>query len=52
VLFPVSGCGDMDEVDVFGTFTSNEAKKLGIIPYGAMNASPTKPGSIDEKVSD
>ncbi|KAI1415887.1 NCS1 nucleoside transporter family protein-like protein [Hypoxylon sp. FL1857] len=31
-LFPVVGMGEYDEVDVYGTFTTKEAAKLGIIP--------------------
>ncbi|OTA52155.1 NCS1 nucleoside transporter family protein-like protein [Hypoxylon sp. EC38] len=31
-LFPVPGMGEYDEVDVYGTFTTKEATKLGIIP--------------------
>ncbi|KAI1385016.1 NCS1 nucleoside transporter family protein-like protein [Hypoxylon trugodes] len=30
-LFPVSGLGEYDEVDIYGTFTTKEADKLGII---------------------
>lgn len=32
LLFPVPGCGEMDDVDVYGTFTEAEAKKLGCAP--------------------
>ncbi|KAL7629479.1 hypothetical protein AAE478_000999 [Parahypoxylon ruwenzoriense] len=31
-LFPVGGMGEYDEVDAYGTFTTKEAEKLGVIP--------------------
>lgn len=31
-LFPVPGTGEYDEVDYFGTFTSQELAKWGVIP--------------------
>jgi hypothetical protein len=27
----VPGCGELDEIDMFGTFTEEEARKLGIL---------------------
>lgn len=32
LLFPVGGRGEIDEVDVYGTFTVDEARKIGCIP--------------------
>lgn len=34
-LFPYHGMGDFDEVDVYGTFTTKEAAKKGIVTYGS-----------------
>ncbi|KAI0013531.1 NCS1 nucleoside transporter family protein-like protein [Xylariaceae sp. FL0662B] len=31
-LFPVAGMGEYDEIDLYGTFTAEEAAKLGVIP--------------------
>ncbi|KAI0841945.1 NCS1 nucleoside transporter family protein-like protein [Hypoxylon sp. FL0890] len=31
-LFPIKGMGEYDEVDFYGTFTTKEAAKLGVIP--------------------
>ncbi|KAI1082723.1 NCS1 nucleoside transporter family protein-like protein [Whalleya microplaca] len=31
-LFPVAAMGDYDEVDLYGTFTAEEAAKLGVTP--------------------
>jgi NCS1 family nucleobase:cation symporter-1 len=32
MLMPLVGLGDMDKVDIFGTFSSSEALRLGIAP--------------------
>jgi hypothetical protein len=45
LAFPVSRIGDMDEVDVYGTFTPEEAKKLGVIFVSSIDGSVT----LDEK---
>ncbi|KAH9902050.1 uracil permease [Xylariomycetidae sp. FL2044] len=37
-LFPVQGLGEYEEIDIYGTFTAEEAAKLGIVPlesYGS-----------------
>ena len=31
-ISPVAGTGEYDELDVYGTFTSQEAARLGVIP--------------------
>ena len=36
LVSPVSQIGDMDEVDVYGTFTLKEAKKVGIISVSSV----------------
>jgi nucleobase:cation symporter-1, NCS1 family len=43
VLFPVPGCGDTDEIDIYGTFTEEEARKMGVVHADVL--------SVDEKVS-
>ncbi|OCT44482.1 Thiamine transporter THI72 [Cladophialophora carrionii] len=32
-LFPVPGLGEIDEEDIFATFTADEARKLGVLPH-------------------
>jgi len=51
VLFPVPGCGDTDEFDVYGTFTPAEAAKLGIVPHN-VNDNDGPESSFSDKVSD
>lgn len=57
LLFPVPGCGEMDEVDVYGTFTEAEAKKLGCAPSvitadssGNTSLDIEEKGDLSEKV--
>ncbi len=38
VVFPVAGAGDIDAVDVFGTFTPEEARRLGVIPLSFVSS--------------
>ena len=31
-LFPVAGLGEFDEIDTYGTFTHQEAARMGVVP--------------------
>jgi nucleobase:cation symporter-1, NCS1 family len=47
-LFPAEGMGDYDEVDYYGTFTSQEAAKLGVIPIdGQLEGRHESDGTSD-----
>jgi len=39
LLFPADNVGHVDDVDVFGTFTPEEAKKMGCVPYQSDDSS-------------
>lgn len=34
--FPIQGAGEFDDVDVYGTFTPEEAMRLGIAPLDTL----------------
>lgn len=34
LLWPIQGRGEMDQVDYYGTFTVDEARKIGCVPAG------------------
>ncbi|KAF9022741.1 hypothetical protein BDZ89DRAFT_196076 [Hymenopellis radicata] len=56
VVFPVAGAGDIDAVDVFGTFKLEEARRLGVMPLSFApsdvdsNSVRKVPISTEEKV--
>jgi NCS1 family nucleobase:cation symporter-1 len=40
-FFPPPGVGEYDEYDVYGTFTREEAEKLGVIPHESLAGEDT-----------
>jgi len=44
LLFPMENVGYVDDVDVFGTFTPEEARKIGCAPYQSNDSSLTGAG--------
>ena len=48
VAFPVSGMGDIDDVDTFGTFTPDECKRMGIAPLHSSAESGTTNRSLEK----
>lgn len=50
LLFPVQGRGEMDKVDFYGTFTEDEARKIGCAPAGTRDEfAKSKSLDSDEK---
>lgn len=47
-LFPVPGMGEYDEVDFYGTLTSAEADKLGIVRNEQLPVVHGDEGSVTE----
>lgn len=45
--FPVTGLGDVDEVDVYGTFTEKEAMILGIVPVDTIEVDLGEKTTLD-----